>query len=300
MISSLVKSISTFLALLGISISAAICSYTHAQQSTPVSLSPAPTSLDKTVEVLSVISGDMIEISDGVVIRLAGIDAYEPFNIGWVDKIVPSRRKIAEEALERIQQLTAGRQIRCEFPSEFSKDENFKWAYVFIEDQCLNKILLEEGFAQVLEGTPQHARYDEFETAQKQAITKEAGMWSYDLSEIRVDVGIGNRKAEDFSDDDVIYVPPSSKSSSNNYQGIVSLVVIILAIAGFIFALSMMKPQNKRCPMCEGLLPNNHKVCRDCGYNFETGYLGDAELQNWVTKNIKVRKSSGSKKRRKK
>jgi micrococcal nuclease len=86
--------------------------------------------------VVRVVDGDTFDVEEEKRIRLAGIDAPE-YPEGC----------LAQEAKDRLEELVLGREIEIE---EVEKD-NFgrSLAFVFIDEELVNRVLVEEGLAKV-------------------------------------------------------------------------------------------------------------------------------------------------------
>jgi endonuclease YncB( thermonuclease family) len=262
------------------------------------------------VRVHEVVAGDTLILEDERIIRLAGVDAFEPYDLGWVDNLNPDRADLADRAKELCKQYILDQPVYLEFPSEFSDVLDRKWAYVYLpDDRCLNELLLAEGLVQILPGMPSHPKSKVFNRVQKQALETKSGVWELDLNEITVRTGDDPSEGSDQEVEQVKkvdYSPPgthrktesSSGTSRSNAKGFVLIFVIIGLVGGGIYAVMILNAE-KPCPMCHRKNPKRADECSNCGYNYKTGYLGDSELQTWVTQNIKVKKSAGKKKSKK-
>ncbi|MBN1552822.1 thermonuclease family protein [bacterium] len=274
----------------------------YSQEPSPL---PTATGLHKEVtEVSKVISGDTLLLKDGRIIKLAGVKCYEPFDFGWVDSINTDRQRLAREALQLTKNLVANQSIGLEFPYSLPKATEWYAAYVFLPDnRCLNELLLEEGLAQILTGMPDHPKHFHFKELQRIAKLENKGIWSIDFSKLTVFTGYEDTSSTSFtSSKQIDYSPPNiaddqeSTESSGLFAGLLPLIVLLGGIGGIFASIYMIFRTQKTCPMCLAKISSREKVCSNCGYNFVTGYLGDPELQNWVTQNIRVRKT-GKKKR---
>ena len=268
---------------------------------------PVPQKILDEKTISQVVSGDTLIASDNTIIRLAGLDCYDPLDFGWVDSINPGRRQIASEAVKRVSLLVLNKTVQVDYPIP---DDVYgrKWAYVFLPDgSSLNKVLLEEGLAQILPGTPDHTSYKDFDDAQKTALNKSIGIWSVNPNDIKINLGdYDNGEMPDA--DDNRYVPPSRKSGSHKESGSegfkingvrIFMTGLVLSLMVGLFYFLKQLTDTKVCPLCNDSIPKRSIICPNCNYNYKTGFLGDSELQQWVTRNIRVgrKKDSGSAKK---
>jgi micrococcal nuclease len=86
--------------------------------------------------VAEVIDGDTIELSNGQRVRLQGVDAPELRNI-W-----------GREAKSFVEEKIEHKQIELEYDYQLSDKYDRLLAYVWIEKQMLNELLLQEGLAE--------------------------------------------------------------------------------------------------------------------------------------------------------
>ena len=82
-----------------------------------------------------VIDGDTIELSDGQRVRLQGINAPELREV-W-----------GKEAKQFVQEKVGNQQIELEYDSKLFDSYGRLLAYVWVEEQMLNELLLQEGLA---------------------------------------------------------------------------------------------------------------------------------------------------------
>ena len=275
---------------------AVFINYGYCQEATPsarLTGAIAPERFDAVID--QILSADTFLIRNTQLIRLAGIICYEPFNIGWVDNVNPYRLKYAKLAMERVQQLTAQQVLHFQILPDYSESKDRFFAYIYLPDgNCLNELLLEEGLGQVPAGAPKHEKSKEYLAIQSTAQKAEKGIWSIDRSAITLDGSY--TQSERDSDETINYTNRNdSKTTKTKSSGFLALIIIIGCLGAIFYAVFLLKPDFKTCPMCEAAVQKQHKVCKNCGYNYETGYLGNAELQAWVTQNIKVKKSKSKK-----
>ena len=145
---------------------------------------PAPDRYRLVIEgtIAEVLAGDTFRLDSGVLIRLAGVDCYEPIDMGWVDVINPFRFKFANIAKEKSEQLVLNKTLQMEIVNDFIPDiNNRKQVYLYTEKgKTLNEELLRLGLAQILPGTPAHPLNVSFKTTQNQAIAEQIGIHSID------------------------------------------------------------------------------------------------------------------------
>ncbi len=149
--------------------------------------------------VTEVLAGDTFRLDSGVIVRLAGVSCYEPFNLGWVDELNPHRLKYANMARETAEKMVLDKILTFEIVNSYIPDiENRKQVYIYLDkDQTLNEHLLSLGLAQILPGTPNHPLSAEFKATQSEAVTNQAGMFSIDKSTIGADLpGLSNTASE--------------------------------------------------------------------------------------------------------
>ncbi len=239
--------------------------------------------------IVEVIAGDMVKLDDGRVIRLAGIDAYEPVEFGWVDTINPRRRELADSALTHLSDLALHRKVTLEFPDWQEPSGAPRSAFVFLEDGTfLNEVMLLEGFARILPGSPPKQYSHRLDPAMEKAISEQVRIWNPEYAEIRVDKtggtgagGAGTTVPETGADEGV------ETSGVSILPGIIALTVLVLAGISVFISFKVINA-TKICPMCRARVRKREPACTNCHYNFKTGFLGDASLQNWMTQNTRI------------
>ncbi len=127
--------------------------------------------LDQGILVERVIDGDTIKLFDGNIVRYIGINAME-MNSKDNEKL-----EMAKKATERNKELVEGKKVVLEKDvSEFDKYGRLL-RYVYINDQMVNEILLEEGLVQVSTYPPDVKYKELFLEIQRKAIEEKVGLW---------------------------------------------------------------------------------------------------------------------------
>ncbi len=249
---------------------------------------PTPTPVLESHSISAVISGDLLKIDNDQLIALTGIHCYEPFDFGWVDQMNPNRRIFADLAMARTSGLVTEKNVYVQFVSDTPDALGRQNGYVYLPDRrCLNEILLDEGLAQIPSGIFHHRKESEFQNIVKDAKKRKVGIWGIDPASISIKQTGGSAQ---------------KGGSGSNLKGLVSLFsylgILGVIIAIIVYIVKILQSGTKNCPMCQAQVPKRDPRCQNCGYNYETGYLGSAELQNWVSSNIKVVKKRNTKGRR--
>jgi micrococcal nuclease len=128
---------------------------------------------DREAAVVSrVIDGDTIELEDGRVVRYIGIDTPETKH--------PSKgvECFGQEAYFRNQQLVEGKVVLLE--KDVSETDRYDrlLRYVWLDDQLVNQVLVEEGFATSASFPPDISRQQSFQQAEQTARQLNRGLWS--------------------------------------------------------------------------------------------------------------------------
>ncbi|MBA2692229.1 MAG: thermonuclease family protein [Rubrobacter sp.] len=132
------------------------------------------------VTVARVVDGDTIEVFPEVYsessVRLIGMDAPEEFDDSGAEPYASEATAFAGERL-------AGETVRLEFDEEIVDDYGRLLAYVYLDGEMFNEVLVEEGFAQVATFPPNTRYFDRFEAAQERARGAGRGIWGLPESE---------------------------------------------------------------------------------------------------------------------
>lgn len=143
------------------------------QKNLPVSQgSKQETNVQKTIEsgtytVAYVLDGDTVELSNGVRVRYAGIDAPE------------QAAKYGATATQLNKKLVAGHEVYLEISAENQDIYGRTLGFVWIGDNMVNEQLVAEGLARVYYyGDAKKPKYfDRFMKAQEQARQGRRGIW---------------------------------------------------------------------------------------------------------------------------
>lgn len=133
----------------------------------------------KKYKVIRVVDGDTIKINFNgkeESVRLIGIDTPESVHPDW-SKNIPEgliASKFTEERLE-------GKLITLEFDVQERDHYGRLLAYVWVGGEMFNRVLLEEGYAQIATYPPNIKYVDEFILIQKGARENNKGLWGYQI-----------------------------------------------------------------------------------------------------------------------
>lgn len=129
----------------------------------------------KLYEVVRVVDGDTIIVninSKHERVRLIGINTPE--------SVKPNHpvEKYGKEASNFMKNLLKGKKVRLEFDVQKRDKYNRLLAYVYLEDGTMvNKLLLQEGYAQVMTVPPNVKYQEEFLKLQRKAREQGKGLW---------------------------------------------------------------------------------------------------------------------------
>ena len=145
-----------------------------AQQTKPAGVTQ---SLPIEAQVVDVIDGDTVKLSDGRSLRYIGIDTPEMRRRDgehWVKEPEP----YAQEATEANRRWVEGKRVRLEFDAQSQDRYGRLLAYVYVDDVFVNRQLLAEGFAQPLTVPPNVRHADEFREIARDARANSRGLWA--------------------------------------------------------------------------------------------------------------------------
>ena len=135
--------------------------------------------------VSRVIDGDTIVLSDGLKVRLTGIDTPEVY---FSEKLLKDSKKSGQD-IKTIQdlgrrasaftkELCLGKKVRLEYDVDRFDRYKRTLAYVYLEDGTfINAKILQEGFAQVMTVVPNVKHADLFIKLQNEAREASRGLW---------------------------------------------------------------------------------------------------------------------------
>lgn len=128
-------------------------------------------------EVIRVVDGDTFVVKyngENEKVRLIGIDTPE--------SVHPDEEKNTEfgdNVSSYTKEMLTGKKVQLEFDVEQRDQYGRLLAYVYINGQMYNKILLEKGYAKLATYPPNVKYVDEFTVLQKEARENKVGLWAY-------------------------------------------------------------------------------------------------------------------------
>ena len=152
----------------------------------------AQTQNKKLYQILEVVDGDTVKISEIGTLRLIGIDTPE----------TKDPRKVVQcfgkEASENAKKLLSGQKVWLEFDESKSKTDKYgrTLAYIFREDGYFyNLEAVKNGFAHSYREYP-HPKLDEFNLAEKQAREGKIGFWADNTCQGNTTQGVAGEAAK--------------------------------------------------------------------------------------------------------
>ena len=152
----------------------------------------AQTQNKKLYQILEVVDGDTVKISEIGTLRLIGIDTPE----------TKDPRKVVQcfgkEASENAKKLLSGQKVWLEFDESKSKTDKYgrTLAYIFREDGYFyNLETVKNGFAHSYREYP-HPKLDEFNLAEKQAREGKIGFWADNTCQGNTTQGVAGEAAK--------------------------------------------------------------------------------------------------------
>lgn len=119
--------------------------------------------------VPQITDGDTIELDDGEKVRYLGVDTPETY--GQVDCYGPEAKAFNRDLVE-------GKEVELEYDVECRDMYGRLLAYVYVDGQMVNRVLLERGYARVLIIPPNGEKYQqEFEDLEIVARNAGVGLW---------------------------------------------------------------------------------------------------------------------------
>lgn len=154
--------------------------------------SPAPAATsDELVLVERVVDGDTLVLSGGDRVRLIGVDTPETHH--------PSKpvQRFGPEAYEFTRSKVEGKRVQLKFDPGETKDRYGRTlAYVYVDGQFLNELLIREGLARALTNYPFSSVMKQvFRNAEARAKSEKRGIWSSTGQESDVSRGTIEKKA---------------------------------------------------------------------------------------------------------
>ena len=149
-------------------------SKTYSQETSPQSI-PSQTPSIKLYKIIEVIDGDTIKVdinSKIETVRFIGVDAPETVH---PNKDVQAYGK---EASDFTKAQLLEKEVRLEYDIEERDKYGRLLAYIYIGNEMFNKVLLREGYAQLMTIPPNVKYVEEFIVLQKQAREQNKGLWS--------------------------------------------------------------------------------------------------------------------------
>lgn len=128
-------------------------------------------------DVVRVVDGDTFVVKyngKDEKVRLIGVDTPE--------SVHPDEEKNTEfgdKVSNFTKEMLTGKQVDLEFDVEQKDQYGRLLAYVYLDGQMYNKMLLEKGYAQVATYPPNVKYVDDFTAIQKQAREDKVGLWEY-------------------------------------------------------------------------------------------------------------------------
>jgi len=128
-------------------------------------------------EIVRVVDGDTFVISykgKNEKVRLIGVDTPE--------SVHPDEEKNTEfgdVVSNYSKEMLKGKHVELEFDVEQRDRYGRLLAYVYIDGQMYNKLLLQKGYAKLATYPPNVKYVDDFTVLQKQARENKLGLWSY-------------------------------------------------------------------------------------------------------------------------
>ena len=119
--------------------------------------------------VPQITDGDTIELDNGEKVRYLGVDTPETY--GQVDCYGPEAKAFNRDLVE-------GKEVKLEYDVECRDMYGRLLAYVYVDGQMVNRVLLERGYARVLIIPPNGEKYEQ-ELRDLEAVARNGavGLW---------------------------------------------------------------------------------------------------------------------------
>lgn len=135
------------------------------------------TSDDILYEVVRVVDGDTFVVNyngENEKVRLIGVDTPE--------SVHPDEEKNTEfgdTVSSYSKEMLTGKQVKLEFDVDERDQYGRLLAYVYIDGQMYNKLLLQKGYAKLATYPPNVKYVDDFKALQAEARENKVGLWTY-------------------------------------------------------------------------------------------------------------------------
>lgn len=169
-------------ALFLISLSVLLSSFYYFKKYPASHSSSTAESIPLSEQVLRVVDGDTIQLSNGEWVRYIGVDAPElrrKVGTRWVEDPQPG----AVEAYELNRRLLEGKRVRLELDVEQRVRFHRLLAYVFVNDLFMNAELVEAGYTTVFTYPPNVRYHQLFLDLQKEARVENRDLWARGTNE---------------------------------------------------------------------------------------------------------------------
>ncbi|MDD5561051.1 MAG: thermonuclease family protein [Candidatus Omnitrophica bacterium] len=135
--------------------------------------------------VTRVVDGDTLKLENGKFLRLLGIDTPEMHESAKLfrdarrtGQKAEEIKKLGRQSYEFTKQLAQGKRVRLEFDKERYDKYGRILAYVYLPDgRLLNALIVEEGYASLMNYPPNVKYADLFSRLYRQARENKRGLW---------------------------------------------------------------------------------------------------------------------------
>jgi micrococcal nuclease len=177
------------IALLLISLSVLLPSFYYFKNYSAFHHPSTTESIPLSEQILRVVDGDTIQLSNGEWVRYIGMDAPElrrKVGTRWVEDPQPG----AVEAYELNRRLVEGKRVRLELDVEQRDRFHRLLAYVFVGDLFVNAELVKAGYATVFTYPPNVRYHQLFLDLQKKARVEHRGLWAKRMKQAAQPIGL--------------------------------------------------------------------------------------------------------------
>jgi micrococcal nuclease len=152
---------------------------------------PAPAASEELILVERVVDGDTLVLAGGDRVRLIGVDTPETHH--------PTKpvQPFGPEAYEFTRGMVEGKRVQLQFDPGETKDRYGRTlAYVYVDGEFLNEILILQGFARALTSYPFSSDMKQvFRSAEARAKAERRGIWSLPQENTDVSSAATKKKA---------------------------------------------------------------------------------------------------------